>query len=145
MKIINKNYFKSALSLVVLLILVLSCDKIKNITSNDTSDKLYFCEKYDLASDKCEGKSTKYTSGRLTVMVDIRPSKRKLGVTKVNINITDLSTGKPFDTFEFSTEEDMDYVYFEDVNFREPGKYKVSALKPDGTVIVSNEIEIVNN
>ena len=36
------------------------------------------------------------------------------------------------------------YVFFDDVNFKKPGKYKVSALKPDGTVIVSNEIEIVD-
>lgn len=47
------------------------------------------------------------------------------------------------DTFPYDTEEDMDYVYFENVNFKKPGKYKVSALKPDGTVIVTNEIEIV--
>lgn len=139
------NYFRFIASLFVLFLLVTSCDKLGNIGSGDSKDKLYFCEKYDLASDKCEGKSSKYTSGRLTVMVDIRPSKRKLGVSKVNINITDLNSGKPVDTFEFNTDEDMDYVYFEDVNFKETGKYRVSALKPDGTVIVSNEIEIVDN
>ena len=77
-------------------------------------------------------------------MVDIRPSKKKLGVTKVNINITDLKSGEAVDTYPFDTDSDMDYVFFDDVNFKKPGKYKVSALKPDGTVIVSNEIEIVD-
>ena len=122
---------------------MLSCDKISNMASDLKTDKLYFCEKYDLASDKCEGKSIKYTPGRLTVMVDIRPSKKKLGVEKVNINVTNLKTGEVSETFPFDTQADMDYVYFEDVNFKEPGKYKVSALKPDGSVIVTNEIEIV--
>ena len=140
-----KYYLKFTSSFFVLAALVISCSKLGDLTSNEKSDKLYFCEKYDIANDKCEGKAAKYTAGRLTVMVDIRPSKKKLGVSKVNINITDLNTDKPVDTFEFNTEADMDYVYFEDVNFKEPGKYRVSALKPDGTVIVSNEIEIVGD
>lgn len=139
-----KHYFRFLISCFIFSALVISCGKLSELTSGGNSDKLYFCEKYDIANDKCEGKSTKYTPGRLTVMVDLRPSKKKLGVTKVNINITDISSGKPVDTFEFNTEAEMDYVYFEDVNFRNPGKYKVSALKPDGTVLVSNEIEIID-
>lgn len=137
------TYFKFFTSLIILVSLILSCGNLSDITSDSKTDKLYFCEKYELASDKCEGKSMKYTPGRLTVMVDIRPSKKKLGVDKININITDLNSGKVADTFPFDTKSDMDYVYFEDVNFKNPGKYKVSALKPDGTVIVTNEIEIV--
>lgn len=138
-----KTYLKSLTALLILITIMLSCDKISNMSSDSKTDKLYFCEKYDLASDKCEGKSIKYTPGRLTVMVDIRPSKKKLGVDKVNINVTNLKSGEVAETFPFDTTPDMDYVYFEDVNFKEPGKYKVSALKPDGTVIVTNEIEIV--
>lgn len=142
-----KNYYRKnfsfVISLAILFLLILSCGKLSELSSDSKSDKLYFCEKYDLAKDECEGKSIKYTPGRLTVMVDIRPSKKKLGVSKVNINITDLKTGEVADTFPYDTEEDMDYVYFENVNFKKPGKYKVSALKPDGTVIVTNEIEIV--
>ena len=138
-----KTYLKSLTALLILVTIMLSCDKISNMASDSKTDKLYFCEKYDLASDKCEGKSIKYTPGRLTVMVDIRPSKKKLGVEKVNINVTNLKTGEVSETFPFDTQADMDYVYFEDVNFKEPGKYKVSALKPDGSVIVTNEIEIV--
>lgn len=139
-----KNYFRIISAFVILAALIIGCGKLSELTSDTKTDKLYFCEKYTSSSDECEGKSTKYTPGRLTVMVDIRPSKKKLGVSKVNINITDLKSGEAVDTYPFDTQPEMDYVYFEDVNFKKPGKYKVSALKPDGTVIVTNEIEIVD-
>ena len=144
MKTDYKNFFKFISALFILAALIISCGKLGELTSDTKTDKLYFCEKYTSGTDECEGKSTKYTPGRLTVMVDIRPSKKKLGVTKVNINITDLKSGEAVDTYPFDTDSDMDYVFFDDVNFKKPGKYKVSALKPDGTVIVSNEIEIVD-
>lgn len=139
-----RNYFKSIFALIVLISVVLSCNKLSELSSDGDTNKLYFCEKYVLSSDDCEGKSTKYTPGRLTVMVDTRPSKKKLGVESVNINVTDLKTGEVVETFPFDTKSDMDYVFFEEVNFKSPGKFKVSALKPDGTVIVTNEIEIVD-
>ena len=137
-----KERLKGLFSLVILIGLMLGCSKLSNL-AGDSSDKLYFCESYNVTTDKCEGKSTKYSEGFLTVMIDIRPSKKKLNVKSVNINITDLSTGKVVDTYPYDTDPDMDYVFFEKVDFKNPGKYKVSALKPDGTVIVSNEIEIV--
>lgn len=137
-----RENFKSLFSLIVLISLMLGCSKLSNL-AGDNSDKLYFCESYNPTTDKCEGKSMKYSEGYLTVMIDIRPSKKKLNVKTVNINITDLSTGKVVDTYPYDTDPEMDYVYFEKVDFKNPGKYRVSALKPDGTVIVSNEIEIV--
>jgi len=139
-----RNYFKPFFALIILIGVVLSCNKLTELSSDSNTNKLYFCEKYVISSDDCEGKSTKFTPGRLTVMVDIRPSKKKLGVESVNINVTDVKSGEVVDTFPFDTQSDMDYVYFEDVNFKNPGKYKVSALKPDGTVIVTNEIDIVD-
>lgn len=141
-KKLMKGNFRFIFSIAVAISIMLGCSKIKDLASS-SSDKLYFCEKYKSGSDECEGKSTKYTTGNLTVMIDIRPSKRTVGVEKVNINITDLKTGEVVDTYPYDTQKDMDYVYFENVDFKKPGKYKVSALKPDGTVIVSNEVEIV--
>lgn len=138
-----KENFKIVFSFVILLGLILGCSKLKNL-SGDSADKLYFCESYNSTTDKCEGKSEKYTTGFLTVMIDLRPSKRTVGVEKVNINITDLKSGEVVNTFPYDTQASMDYVYFEKVDFEKPGKYRVSALKPDGTVLVSNEIEIVD-
>lgn len=137
-----RENLKVLFSLSVLIGLMLGCGKLSNLTG-DSSDKLFFCESYNPTTDNCEGKSLKYSEGYLTVVVDIRPSKKKLGVKSVNINITETSSGTVADTYPFETNPDMDYVYFEKVDFKKPGKYKVSALKPDGTVIVSNEIEIV--
>ncbi|MBK9332939.1 MAG: hypothetical protein IPM96_11185 [Ignavibacteria bacterium] len=139
-----KNYYKSVSALFIFLILILGCSKLKNLTESVSGNKLYFCEEYDSATDNCKGESTKYTEGNLTVMVDLRPTKTKLGVKSVNINVTDISTGNVVETFPFDTDSDMDYIYFDNVKFENAGKYKVSALKPDGTVIVSNEIEIID-
>lgn len=137
-----REKFKFLFSILVIISLIFGCSKLSNLTGGST-DKLYFCESYNASTDKCEGKSDRYTTGFLTVMVDLRPSKRKVGVDKVNINITDLKSGKVVETYPYDTNPDMDYVYFEKVDFKDPGKYRVSALKPDGTVLVSNEIEIV--
>ncbi|HAY34178.1 MAG TPA: hypothetical protein DCY06_08570 [Bacteroidetes bacterium] len=139
-----KNYYKSVSALFVFIILIFGCGKLKNLTESVSGNKLYFCEEYDSSTDNCKGESNKYTEGNLTVMVDLRPTKTKLGVRSVNINVTDISTGNVVETFPFDTDSDMDYIYFENVKFENPGKYKVSALKPDGTVIVSNEIEIID-
>ncbi len=139
-----KENLKFLFSLTITVLLVFGCSKLGNLTGGDSSDKLYFCESYNPSTDKCDGKSSKYTEGYLTVMVDTRPSKKKIGVNKVNINITDLKTGEVIETYPFDTKPDMDYAYFDKVDFKTVGKFKVSALKPDGTVIVSNEIEIVD-
>ncbi|MDQ3021709.1 MAG: hypothetical protein M3R36_14230 [Bacteroidota bacterium] len=139
-----KEKLKFLFSLIVLFILFFGCGKLGDM-AGDSADKLYFCETYDAGTDKCDGKNTKYTEGFLTVMVDIRPSKKKMEVDKVNINITDTKTGEVVETYPFDVKPDMDYAYFEKVDFKKPGKFKVSALKPDGTVIVSNEIEIIED
>ncbi len=85
----------------------------------------------------------KYSEGYLTVMVDLRDADEIIGVKKVNINVTNVKTNEVVDTYPYDTDPDMNYVYFDKVDFKSPGKYKVSALKPDGTVIATNEIEIV--
>lgn len=134
-----KDYFKFFFSILILAALIFGCGKM----GDDNTDKLYFCESYNPTTDKCEGKSLKYTEGYLTVVIDVRPSKRKIGVDKVNINITDQASGQVVETYPYTTDPTMDYVFFDKVDFQKPGKYKVSALKPDGTVIVTNEIEII--
>jgi len=138
-----KENLKILFSFVILISLILGCSKLSDL-GGDSSDKLFFCESYNSSTDKCDGKSEKFTSGYLTVMIDLRPSKRVVGADKVNININDLKSGQVVDTYPYDTKPDMDYVFFEKVDFKNTGKYKVSALKPDGSVLVSNEIEIVD-
>ena len=134
---------KTIASFIVLFLVVVSCSKLKNITENITGggDKLYFCERYD---GKEIGKSSKFTTGTLTVMLDLRDENKTIGVSSVDINITDKETGKAVDTYPFTVTPSWDYIHFDDVNFKDPGKYKVSCLKKDGTVIASGEVEIVN-
>jgi hypothetical protein len=66
-----------------------------------------------------------------------------IGEKEVDINITDVGTGKVVDTQPFTVQPSWDYIHFDDVDFKEKGKFKVSCLKKNGTVIVSNEVEII--
>jgi hypothetical protein len=127
------NKVKLILSLIVLFLVVVSCSKLKNLTGGD---RLYFCEQY---TTKEVGEGTKFPAGKVTVMLKL---KDPIGVTSVDINITDASSGKVVDTVPFTVQSSWDYIHFDDVEFKEPGKYKVSCLKKDGTVIASNEVEI---
>ena len=120
-------------SLIVLFLVVVSCSKLQNLTGGD---KLYFCEKY---TTKEVGEGSKFTTGTITVMLKL---SKAIGVTSVDINITDVATGKPVDTVPFTVQSSWDYIHFDDVDFKEPGKYKVSCLKKDGTIIATNEVEI---
>ena len=117
----------------ILLLLVSSCSFLKNLSK---SDKLYFCEKYTSTE---VGEGTKFPVGAVTVMVKL---SNPIGVSSVDINVTDLSSGKAVDTFPFTVQSSWDYIHFDDVEFKEPGKYKVSCLKKDGTVVASGEVEI---
>ncbi|MCI0449286.1 MAG: hypothetical protein L0Y79_05790 [Chlorobi bacterium] len=126
---------KTFAALTVLCLVVVSCSKLKDLTGGD---KLYFCEKY---TTKEIGEGTKFTTGTITVMLKL---SKPIGVTSVDINITDQESGKPVETVPFTVQSSWDYIHFDDVEFKEPGKYKVSCLKKDGTVIASNEVEIVS-
>ena len=118
---------------VVLFAVAVSCSFLKNLSK---SDKLYFCEKYTSTEI---GEGTKFPVGAITVMVKL---SNPIGVSSVDINVTDLESGKAVDTFPFTVQSSWDYIHFDDVEFKEPGKYKVSCLKKDGTVVASGEVEI---
>ena len=124
---------KYVTSLIVLLMVFTACSKLSNLTGGD---KLYFCEKYTTTE---VGEGTKFSPGKITVMLKL---SKAIGVTSVDINITDKTTGKAVDTVPFTIQSSWDYIHFDDVEFKEPGTYKVSCLKKDGTVIASNEVEI---
>jgi hypothetical protein len=127
------NKVKFIASILILFIILTACNKLKNLTGGD---RLYFCERYTSTEI---GEGTKFPVGKVTVMLKLSDP---IGVTSVDINITDAATGKVVDTVPFTVQSSWDYIHFDDVEFNEAGKYKVSCLKKDGTVIASNEVEI---
>jgi len=129
------NKVKIFAAFAVLFLVVVSCSKLTDLAGGD---KLYFCEKY---TTKEIGEGKKFTTGTITVMLKL---SKPIGVTSVDINITNTATGKAQETVPFTVQSSWDYIHFDDVEFKEPGKYKVSCLKKDGTVIASNEVEIVS-
>ncbi len=132
----NTNRFKFYLTFLFAIVFMLGCGKI---TSLFQGDRLYFCEKYDSVKGEI-GESDKFTTGSLTVMVKL---KNPIGVTDVDINVTDTKKNEVVNTHPFTVTSDMTYIFFDKVTFDTPGKYKVSLLKKDGTIIVSGNIEIV--
>lgn len=130
------------LTLLILLLITAfgGCNRlkqVKDLTEKISGDRLYFCERY-VASEIGEG--TQFKPGKVTVMLKLTKS---IGVSEVDINITDVSTGKAVDTQPFTVQPSWDYIHFDDIEFNKKGKYKVSCLKKDGTVIASNEVEII--
>ncbi|CAN5626789.1 hypothetical protein BH10BAC5_BH10BAC5_00140 [soil metagenome] len=122
-----------------------------NSSSGSGSAKLYFVEDYK--DGKEINKSEKFSPGWLTVMVDLRPTGKTLGVGKVELRIVktrdsdgDKISEKIIDTVPFDVQADWDYTFFKDkdkIGFKTPGTYKVTMQKVDGTPICSGEVEIV--
>jgi len=134
------KFAKLTLLLLAVVIVGSGCNRIKQVqqlTDKLSGDKLYFCEKY---VTKEIGEGTQFKPGKITVMVKLQ---NPIGESEVDINVTDAATGKAVDTFPFTVQSSWDYIHFDDVEFKEKGKYKVSCLKKNGDVIVSGEVEII--
>lgn len=137
LKTLLQRNFKSVLALAVVFFAILGCGKLQDMMGGES---MKFCENYTSVTDDCQGESTKFTTGTLTVLTKL---KEPIGATEVDINITDLASGEVYKTYPFTVSSSMDYIYFDNVAFTEPGKYKVSLLK-GGNVVISSEIEIVD-
>lgn len=137
--------FKSKfVSIIIVAIIAISafngCNKIKavkEITEQIQGNRLYFCERY-VTKEINEG--SRFKAGKITVMLKL---KNAIGETAVDINLTNEATGKVVETYPFTCQSSWDYIHFDNVEFKDPGKYKVSCLKKDGTVIVTGEVEII--
>ncbi len=114
---------------------------------------LYFCEDYIDGEEI--GKSNVFTTGYLTVMVDLRPAgisfdtyRVKLILTKVKDEYGNNISRENIESIPFNVEPDWDYSYFQDeenLGFREAGTYEVTLLKTNGEKIVSGIVKIVSN
>lgn len=134
------RFTKIALVFFAVMVAFSGCSRIKQIqqiTDKFSGDRLYFCERY---VTKEIGEGTKFKSGKITVMVKLQ---NPIGEKDVDINVTEAATGKAVDTFPFTVQPSWDYIHFDDVDFKEKGKYKVSCLKKNGDVIATGEVEII--
>lgn len=113
--------------------------------------KLYFCEDY--RGGKEINVSSRFTTGWLTVMVDLRPANVEIGTKSVYIEIVKIKDAdgktipeKFIKTIDFSVEPDFDYIYFQnkkELKFDSPGTYRVSLFTGKDKLITSNTIEII--
>ena len=128
--------------------------KNKDITKDDSKDINNDIQK-DEINDQEEGEigvSDKLSPGYLTVMVDLRPSKKKIGMSEVKIKLTKIkdADGKPISekdirTVPFTVQSSFDYIFFEnkkDLKFTSPGTYRATLLDKKGNYLVSGEVEV---
>jgi hypothetical protein len=108
---------------------------------------LYFCESY--GSNGEVGVSDRFTTGYLTVMVK---ADGPLGLRDCSIQLDKynptLGKFEYFKKFKYSVEPDMKYVYFSkndesDMNFSDPGIYRVFLLDQNDRTVASGLVEII--
>ena len=108
---------------------------------------MYFCERYGRNGEI--GVADRFTTGYLTVMVK---SDYALGLDDVSIQFDKYNYRTAefeyYDKFYYSVDPDMKYIFFEknsesDLNFRDPGIYRVFLLDDRDRTVASALIEII--
>jgi len=112
-----------------------------------TEPVLYFCEKYGRNGE--EGVSDRFTTGYITVMVKsdyaLNLDDVSIQYDKYNFRTGDFEYYKKFD---FNVQPDMKYIYFSrndesDMEFEDPGFYRVFLLDDRGRTVTSALVEII--
>ena len=108
---------------------------------------MYFCEKYGRNGE--EGVSDRFTTGYLTVMVKSNYPLRLEDVA-IQLDKYNFRTGEfeYYKKFYYTIDLDMNYVYFEknsesDMDFEDPGFYRVFLLDNRDKTVASALIEII--
>mgnify|MGYP003619300078 FL=1 len=110
------------------------------------NDTLYFCEEYK--DSKEIGNADEFylpeKGGTITVMLR---TKKPVGVAEIFIHIEkdvagirDNISKEPFDV-----QASWDYIFFADMFFPEPGKYRVMAVKKNGDIIASGYVRMLKD
>ncbi len=109
---------------------------------------MYFCEKYDDYDGEI-GVSDRFTTGYLTVMVKCNYALR-LDDVAIQLDKYNERKGKfeYYKKFYYTVDRDMDYIFFSrndesDMEFEEPGFYRVFLLDDDDETVASAVIEII--
>ena len=109
---------------------------------------MYFCERYD-SYDGEIGVSDRFTTGYLTVMVKADDA---LNLRDVSIQFDQYNERKDkfefYKKFDYTIDRDMNYVFFarndeSDMEFEEPGFYRVFLLDSRDNTVASAVIEII--
>jgi len=137
------------LNYLFLLTMFLSFFAMYSNTFAQSEPVLYFSERYD--SDDGEiGVSDRFTTGYITVMVKCDYALKLDDVT-IQYDKYDFRTGKfiYYKKFDFVVERDMKYIFFErndesDLEFDDPGFYRVFLLDEDGKTVASALVEIID-
>ena len=108
---------------------------------------MFFCEKYGRNGEV--GVSDRFTTGYLTVMVKADDA---LGLDDVSIQLDKYNFRKGkfeyYKKFNYTVERDMKYVFFakndeSDMEFEDPGIYRVFLLDDRDRTVASALIEII--
>ena len=128
-------------------VLLLSFFALESTAFAQNEPIMYFCEKYGRNGEI--GVSDRFTTGYLTVMVK---SDYALGLDDVAIQFDKYNYRTDdfeyYEKFYYSVDPDMNYIYFEkndesDMNFKDPGFYRVFLLDDKDRTVTSALIEII--
>jgi len=137
------------LNLLLLFTMFLSFAAMYTNTFAQSEPVMYFCERYDDYDGEI-GVSDRFTTGYITVMVKSDSELRLKDVT-IQYDKYNERNGKfeYYKKFYFTISRDMKYVFFarndeSDLEFEEPGFYRVFLLDEDDKTVASALIEIID-
>ncbi|NWG29294.1 MAG: hypothetical protein HXY48_12265 [Ignavibacteriaceae bacterium] len=137
------------LSFLLLFSAFLSIIIINSNTFAQAEPVMYFCERYDDYDGEI-GVSDRFTTGYITVMVKADNPLRLKDVA-IQYDKFNERNGKfeYYKKFYFTISRDMKYVFFarndeSDMEFEEPGFYRVFLLDEDDKTVASALIEIID-
>jgi hypothetical protein len=137
------------LSFLLMFSAFLSIIIINSNTFAQAEPVMYFCERYDDYDGEI-GVSDRFTTGYITVMVKADNPLRLKDVA-IQYDKFNERNGKfeYYKKFYFTISRDMKYVFFarndeSDMEFEEPGFYRVFLLDEDDKTVTSALIEIID-
>ncbi|HHE37340.1 MAG TPA: hypothetical protein ENL20_02065 [Candidatus Cloacimonetes bacterium] len=105
-------------------------------------DLLYFCVSYDPDAGEIDC-SDRFTTGNITVVALL---KSPIFYTKITIQVDKYNpregTFEYYDAWEFDVDPEMDFIYFNDINFQDKGFFRVFLVDPEENIITSGLVEI---
>lgn len=137
------------LNYLFLLTMFLTFMAVYSSTFAQSEPVMYFCERYDDYDGEI-GVSDRFTTGYITVMVK-SDSELRLKDVAIQYDKYNERNGKfeYYKKFYFTITRDMKYVFFarndeSDMEFEEPGFYRVFLLDEDDKTVASALIEIID-